>query len=304
MRAASTPAWVTCSPATGPNCPTGRAVHLMVRPEAVRLDGTADNRVAARVVEVAFAGAMFELTARRRRHPPEGEAAEPSPRCWVGGGHGADGQFRCCRRAAGHRMNARPGQALRAAWAAAVWLPPLLLIAAPLAIFVAYSFFRVDGNAIVHEPGLANYARFFGDGVFLPVFHAPACWPPRWRDHARARLSGARSGWPRWRAAASYVFMLVFAVPLLMSYIIKIYAIRAILGGQGLLNRLLLWTRPDHRRRSRVPVQPDCGPDHPLDAAAAVHHPADLRRAGAHPAQPLSKPRPISAAAPGRPSAA
>jgi spermidine/putrescine transport system permease protein len=31
-------------------------------------------------------------------------------------------------------------------------------------------------------------------------------------------------------------------VPLLMSYIIKIYAIRSILGGTGFLNRFLLWT--------------------------------------------------------------
>jgi spermidine/putrescine transport system permease protein len=31
-------------------------------------------------------------------------------------------------------------------------------------------------------------------------------------------------------------------VPLLMSYIIKIYAIRSILGGNGFLNRFLLWT--------------------------------------------------------------
>ena len=40
----------------------------------------------------------------------------------------------------------------------------------PLAIFLGYSFFRVEGNAIVHEPGIGNYARFFGEGVFLPVF--------------------------------------------------------------------------------------------------------------------------------------
>jgi spermidine/putrescine transport system permease protein len=31
-------------------------------------------------------------------------------------------------------------------------------------------------------------------------------------------------------------------VPLLMSYIIKIYAIRSILGGNGFLNRFLVWT--------------------------------------------------------------
>ena len=34
---------------------------------------------------------------------------------------------------------------------------------------------------------------------------------------------------------------LVFVIPLMMSYIIKIYAIRAILGGNGFLNRILLY---------------------------------------------------------------
>ncbi len=34
--------------------------------------------------------------------------------------------------------------------------------------------------------------------------------------------------------------MVIFVIPLMMSYIIKIYAIRAILGGNGFLNRILL----------------------------------------------------------------
>ena len=44
-----------------PDLPNGSAVNLMVRPEAIRLDGSAENRLAARVVEVAFAGPMFQL---------------------------------------------------------------------------------------------------------------------------------------------------------------------------------------------------------------------------------------------------
>ena len=39
-----------------------------------------------------------------------------------------------------------------------------------------------------------------------------------------------------------YLVLLMVLVPLLMSYIIKIYAIRSILGGTGFLNRFLLWT--------------------------------------------------------------
>ena len=45
-----------------------------------------------------------------------------------------------------------------------------ILIVLPLAGFLAYSLFRVEGGEIIHQPSLANYARFFGEGVFLPVF--------------------------------------------------------------------------------------------------------------------------------------
>ena len=39
-----------------------------------------------------------------------------------------------------------------------------------------------------------------------------------------------------------HFLLLMVLVPLLMSYIIKIYAIRSILGGKGFLNQFLLWT--------------------------------------------------------------
>jgi spermidine/putrescine transport system permease protein len=38
-----------------------------------------------------------------------------------------------------------------------------------------------------------------------------------------------------------YLLLMMVLVPLLMSYIIKIYAIRSILGGNGFLNRFLMW---------------------------------------------------------------
>jgi spermidine/putrescine transport system permease protein len=45
-----------------------------------------------------------------------------------------------------------------------------------------------------------------------------------------ARLSGS----------AKYMMLLAVVIPMLMSYVIKIYAIRAILGGNGLINRALI----------------------------------------------------------------
>jgi spermidine/putrescine transport system permease protein len=44
------------------------------------------------------------------------------------------------------------------------------------------------------------------------------------------------------RGRKRYMLLLLLLVPLLMSYIIKIYAIRSILGGTGFLNRFLMWT--------------------------------------------------------------
>lgn len=131
--------------------------------------------------------------------------------------------------------------AARGLWLAAAWLPAMALIVLPLAGFLAYSLFRVEGSEIAREPGLANYARFFGEGVFLPVFLRTCLLA------AEVAAITVLVGYPVaiWLASLAgrrkLAMVLAFAVPLLMSYIIKIYAIRAILGGQGWLNRLLLW---------------------------------------------------------------
>ena len=139
--------------------------------------------------------------------------------------------------------------AARGLWLAAAWLPAVVLIVLPLAGFLTYSLFRVENGEIVHQPSLANYARFFGEGVFLPVFLRTCLLA------AEVAAITVLVGYPVaiWLASLEgrrkLAMTLAFAVPLLMSYIIKIYAIRAILGGQGWLNRLLLWTG-DRRPRS------------------------------------------------------
>ncbi|MFO1039290.1 MAG: ABC transporter permease [Geminicoccaceae bacterium] len=130
--------------------------------------------------------------------------------------------------------------AARAGWLAAAWLPPVVFVALPLFAFLAYSFFRVEGSDVVRDLSLANYARFFGEGVFLPVF-ARTCLLA-----AEVAAITLLVGYPCaiWLASLDgrrkLAFTLAFAVPLLMSYIIKIYAIRAILGQQGWLNRGLM----------------------------------------------------------------
>ncbi|UCI32366.1 ABC transporter permease [Mesorhizobium sp. B4-1-4] len=119
---------------------------------------------------------------------------------------------------------------------------PVIFILVPLAIFLIYSFFSVDQGTIVYAPTLGNYVRFFTDPIFLPVFWntivlcvsvAIICillaYPAA---YFLTTLKG------RWR----YALLMLLLVPLLMSYVIKIYAIRSILGLNGFLNKALVAT--------------------------------------------------------------
>ncbi len=119
---------------------------------------------------------------------------------------------------------------------------PLVFIVAPLLSFLAYSFFKMENGQIVRALGLLNYKRFFNDAIFIPVL-----WQTCLLCLAVAALA-TTIGFPvafllaNLKGRRRYFLLLMVLVPLLMSYIIKIYAIRSILGGNGFLNRFLLWT--------------------------------------------------------------
>ncbi|WP_421914150.1 ABC transporter permease [Mesorhizobium sp.] len=117
---------------------------------------------------------------------------------------------------------------------------PVVFVLVPLVIFLDYSFFSVDQGTIVHTPTLGNYVRFVTDPVFFKVFWntivlclsvAAICillaYPAA---YFLTTLQG------RWR----YALLMLLLVPLLMSYVIKIYAIRSILGLNGFLNKALV----------------------------------------------------------------
>ncbi len=119
---------------------------------------------------------------------------------------------------------------------------PVIFIVAPLASFLAYSFFRMESGQIVRSFSLGNYRRFFTDAIFVPVL-----WQTCLLCLAVAVLA-TLVGYPvafllaNVKGRRRYLLLLMVLVPLLMSYIIKIYAIRSILGGNGFLNRFLLWS--------------------------------------------------------------
>jgi spermidine/putrescine transport system permease protein len=144
------------------------------------------------------------------------------------------------RRAAGVSLAAKSAEAGRALIALLAYGLPIAFILVPLAAFLAYSFFSVSGTTIHYEPSLLNYRRFFTDPVFQPVF---------WRTCLlclEVALLAIGFGYPVAFFLAGldgrkkYTLLLLLMVPLLMSYVIKIYAIRSILGGNGFLNRGLL----------------------------------------------------------------
>jgi spermidine/putrescine transport system permease protein len=118
---------------------------------------------------------------------------------------------------------------------------PLFFIVAPFAGFLLYSFFSVDRGVMSYELTLLNYRRFFVDAIFIPVMFRTCllCFG--------VAVLTVCFGYPvayllaNLRGRRRYALLILVLVPLLMSYVIKIYAIRNILGGNGLLNKALLW---------------------------------------------------------------
>ena len=111
------------------------------------------------------------------------------------------------------------------------------LIVVPFLSFLAMSFFSMEGVTINRTPTMGNFLRAFTDPVMAAVF---------WRT---ILLCGAIAfvttliAYPvavfinGLQGVARYVLLTATTAPLILSYVMKIYAFRSILGGNGLLNR-------------------------------------------------------------------
>jgi len=116
------------------------------------------------------------------------------------------------------------------------------LIILPFLSFLAMSFFSMDGVTINRTPTMLNFYRAVTDPVMMTVF---------WRT---VLLCGAIAlvttliAYPvavfidGLQGVARYVMLTAITAPLILSYVMKIYAFRSILGGNGILNRMLLAT--------------------------------------------------------------
>jgi spermidine/putrescine transport system permease protein len=122
----------------------------------------------------------------------------------------------------------------------AVAAPPVAFIVVPIGSFLLLSFFRADKHEIIHELTLINFANFFGNWTYLGTFLGTValCLEVM----ALSVLVGYPMAWFIWqqRGGRRYLLLLLAVVPLFMSYIVKLYTLRSMLGLNGLLNQALL----------------------------------------------------------------
>ncbi len=130
------------------------------------------------------------------------------------------------------------------AYRAAITLPPLLWVAAfllvPYALLFCYSFWTVSpSQAIVHSWTLDNYRQLFQVNVYLQTLFR-SMWIA-----TRVMIFSLLLGYPLAYYLSFYagkrkdlLYQLVI-IPLWVSYLVRAYAWKTILGSDGVLNTLL-----------------------------------------------------------------
>lgn len=133
------------------------------------------------------------------------------------------------------------GRLTRAVLFLAVAALPVCLVVVPIVSILVMSLRRLVDNRISGDFSLVNYATFLTDPVYLQVLLVTLALC------LGVTVIGIVLGYPIayliWRRRrAKYVFLLLFVLPLFMSYIVKIYTMRSILGLNGFLNQILVAT--------------------------------------------------------------
>ena len=124
-------------------------------------------------------------------------------------------------------------------WTIISFILVISLILIPLASFLSYSFFTVDGTDINHEFSLFNYKEFLIGEIYINTFIRTIFLA------LTVMFICILLGYPvayflaRYAGKYKYAILLMLIIPLFMSYIIKIYMMRSILGYSGLINKVL-----------------------------------------------------------------
>jgi len=123
-----------------------------------------------------------------------------------------------------------------------VTVPPLLWVTifllVPYAFLFCFSFWQVRSQNVVHEWTLSNYVELIRSPVYVSVLLRSA------RIAASVTLLALLLGVPlayflSVRARAKNVLYLLVIVPLWVSYLVRAYAWKTILGNTGIFNTLL-----------------------------------------------------------------
>ena len=131
-----------------------------------------------------------------------------------------------------------------------VSLPPILWVGIflllPYALMFAHSFWMVRSGLIVHQWNLRNYATLLQNPVYLEVLFRTA------RIAAGVTLLSLLLGYPlayymsfHGGARKELLYQLVI-VPLWVSYLVRGYAWKTILGSEGVLNGFLQYAHITH----------------------------------------------------------
>jgi spermidine/putrescine transport system permease protein len=117
---------------------------------------------------------------------------------------------------------------------------PVLLIVAPIISFLIMSLYRVENNEIVQQVRFDNYVNFFSSWTYFGTFLGTL------QLCLEVVILSLALGYPvawfiwRQRGKLRYALLLLAVLPLFMSYIVKLYTLRSMLGVNGLLNQVLM----------------------------------------------------------------
>jgi spermidine/putrescine transport system permease protein len=129
------------------------------------------------------------------------------------------------------------------AYKTTVALPPLLWVmlclVVPYAILFVHSFFSVTDGVIVHRFALANYAKLLETPLYLEVLWASV------KIALAVTLLALCLAYPlayylSFHARHKNLLYQLVIIPLWVSYLVRAYAWKTILGSAGVMNRLLM----------------------------------------------------------------
>jgi spermidine/putrescine transport system permease protein len=120
-----------------------------------------------------------------------------------------------------------------------LWM--LFFIVIPILMFVVYSFWVVRNQMIVREFSLKNYIRFFTNPMYPALLMRSLI--------IAFGVTGTTLvfGYPlalkiyRSKGRIKAILYMLILIPLMTSYIVRIYTMRLVLGSNGVLNNFLLF---------------------------------------------------------------